>query len=470
MCYQNPIRVKGISCYSPQSAFVPCGKCKECRENQKFGWTFRLRAEFEALQKRNWQFAFVTLTYNDKYLPHIPHVFLKKGAVDKYCGRMPMCFSKPHVRDFITKMRQMLFRDYDAVRRVKNGVVVKNDGLRYLLGSEFGDHTKRSHYHMILAVPSYVPLRKLHEWIKKEWNYGFVFPRKFEGGRDSHGYDHSPFIIDSVGCACAYASKYVCKDIGFYENVNLNDYCKKVIFDDKHIMRLSDYMPFHMQSKSLGACFLDNLTDSQKLDVLNNGFAFQGEFALRHLPVYIKNKLIYNNYYIFDKDGKRLCRRVANEFFKKHYKEIFEKKVDFTERMIKQVRSKQVEIDRFIEHGYDKFIQPLERRLGIFSDRTLAEYYLAYANVSKGACYASVDPARFWLSRYLCTQDSLGIYDVKFDDEICIDSSLLDALNVYFDVGQRALGLMLQSTLESDLLEQRKVDIIRQFFKEKTEC
>ena len=145
MCYQNSISVKGISRYTPQRAFVPCGKCKECRENQKFGWTFRLRAEFEALQQRNWHFAFVTLTYNDKYLPHIPHLFLKKDSVDKYRGRLPMCFSKPHVREFITKLRQMLFREYDAVRRVKDGVVVKNDGIRYLLGSEFGDQHRSTH-------------------------------------------------------------------------------------------------------------------------------------------------------------------------------------------------------------------------------------------------------------------------------------------------------------------------------------
>lgn len=482
MCFQNPIRIKGISRYSPQCAFVPCGKCKECRENQKFGWTFRLRAEFEALQKRNWSFAFVTLTYNDKYLPHIPHVFLKKDAVDKYSGRLPMCFSKPHVRDFITKLRQWLFREFDAVKRVKDGVKIKDDGLRYLLGSEFGDHTRRSHYHMILAVPPYVPLRKLHEWIKREWSYGFVFPRRFEGGLDSHGYAHSPFVIDSVGCACAYASKYVCKDIGFFENVDLNDFRKKVIFDKEHVlglpirkkiafkgamtMRLSDYMPFHMQSKSLGSCFLDGLTESEKLDVLNNGFAFQGEFALRHLPVYLKNKLIYNNYYIFDKDGKRLCRRVANEFFKKHYEQIFEKKVDFTERMIKEVRSRQLEICKFVAHGYGKFIQSLERRLSMFDNRTLAEYYLACANVSKGTCYNSVTPARLWLSRYLCEQDSLGVYDIDYPDVTCLDPLFLDALSVYFDVGQRALGLMLQKTLDVDLLEQRKVDIIRQFFKE----
>lgn len=469
MCERLKIGVKGVSRFTPQKAFVPCGKCKECRDNLRLGWTFRLRAEFEHLKKLGWWFGFVTLTYNDCYLPHLPGIFVKKG-VD--FSNLPQCFNKHHVRDFIVDFRQWLFRKYDAVRRVKDGRVIKDERLRFLIGAELGESTKRSHYHMVLALPPSVPPQEVHKYIKSRWYLGFVFPRNFNGGLDGKGYNHSPFVVDSVGCATAYASKYVCKDLGFYESVNLANLRKKVVVNvgcEQQVFRLSDYFPFHMQSKSLGACFLDGLDDSKKMTLLTVGHAFMGESAFRHLPVYLKNKLIYNNYYVYDKDGKRLCCRKANDFFKRNYKAIFEKKVDFYEEVFKKYRASESLVSKYFS---EPVLAPLRAQsynaLSVFGSETpryLAASYLACGHVNKAMCY-NMPLADLWFSRYLCERDSLGVYDLDFEDHGLLDADWLRSLDFYVDMMQFICN---EERLKLDSIElknARRLEFVKQYFKE----
>lgn len=469
MCNRLKINVKGVSRYTPKGAFVPCGKCAECRESQRSGWTFRLRAEFESLAKKNWWFAFVTLTYNDNYLPHLPFSLLKTSAFEAgVCndGRTPMCFNKNHVRNFITSMRQWLFRRYGAVRKVdpKTKKLIKDDHIRYLVGSEFGDHTRRSHYHMILALPSYVPPQTVHTWIKQNWIFGFIFPKDFYGGMDAKGYNHSPFVVDSVGCATAYASKYVCKDIGFMETFNPNDWRKEMEFSELDKIRLSDYMPFHMQSKSLGACFLDGLTDREKIEKLTNGHWFVGEKAARHLPVYLRNKLIYNNVYIYDKNGKRLCTREANDFFKRYYREIYDKKVEFVEQEVKEIYGFVSRILNYIPESVRSLYEKCYRDVG--NDfKAIARIYLSCGHVNRALCY-DIDPAKLWLSRYMCERDSEGVYDVDLSDARLLPSELVDSVESFFDCGVWVLNELRKPIDLRELEEERKIDKLRQFFKE----
>lgn len=336
MCNRLHMKIKSISAYAPKEAFIPCGECYECRAVQRSAWTFRLRVELEELVKRGWWLGFVTLTYNDSYLPHIPRALLRYSAEEKYPNEMPMCFSKEHCRSFLTSLRQYLTRVYDCVTRYAkqpDGTrkLIKDDKLRFMLCSEYGEHTHRCHYHFLLALPPHVPALNVFEFIHEKWDKGFVFPKEFSGGLDGHNYEHKPFVVDSVISACAYVSKYVCKDLAFFESFDRSDFQRQFEieeneFVDHEIVRLSDYMPFHMQSKSLGLSFVQSLSDSKKLEYLRDGVSFVGAEKLIHLPVYIRNKLIFDNYYIVDSDGNRLCRRKANDFLIRHYEEIYETK------------------------------------------------------------------------------------------------------------------------------------------------
>lgn len=466
MCNKLSIKVKGVSRYTPQGSFVPCGVCEECRENLRAGWTFRLRAEFEHLQRKKWWFGFLTLTYRDSCIPHIPLRFVKKDYLKKYLesSKTPLCFSRSDLSKYILGLRQWLIRNYDCVRRKnkKTGEIEKDTALRYLAASELGEHTQRPHYHIIFAFPPEVPAGSVFDYLKKSWEYGFVIPKDCIGGFDTKGRYHNPFVIDSVGAATAYASKYVCKDIGFYNQFNPVEFKYKIVNSDGVEEKLRDYLPFHLQSRSLGACFVENLSDDQKLELLFNGFAFVGEFGLRHLPVYLKNKLIYNNVYIFDKDGKRLCRREANDFFKKYYREIYAKKVDFMEPLVKKCLDNCSKVCASLPIQYRALFGDDYRRICNLGSRTITEYYISCGNVNKAMCF-DVPLVDLWFSRYLCVCDSENNYDVMYDAPV-INSVFLTALNEYINISFAIMNTWRKPLDSLELENERKIQICKQYF------
>lgn len=96
---------------------VPCGKCAGCRKDQVTMWSDRI--EFESLTSPK-PSTFLTLTYDDKFLPKNRSVRLKD------------------VQDFVKRLRYNC-----AARGVSN--------FRYFCSSEYGDATFRPHYHMCIC-------------------------------------------------------------------------------------------------------------------------------------------------------------------------------------------------------------------------------------------------------------------------------------------------------------------------------
>lgn len=94
----------------------PCGKCIACRINKKREWTLRLQHESAFADSAY----FITLTYDDDHLP------IDENGLN--------C---PNVRDlqlFLKRLRKH-YKDYK---------------IRYMINSEYGDNTKRVHYHGII--------------------------------------------------------------------------------------------------------------------------------------------------------------------------------------------------------------------------------------------------------------------------------------------------------------------------------
>lgn len=96
---------------------IPCGKCAGCRKDAVTMWSDRI--EFETLTSEK-PSTFLTLTYDEKYLPKDRSVRLKD------------------VQDFFKR-----FRYYCAERGVSR--------FRYFVSSEYGDTTFRPHYHICLC-------------------------------------------------------------------------------------------------------------------------------------------------------------------------------------------------------------------------------------------------------------------------------------------------------------------------------
>lgn len=393
MCLKQ-MKIKASSPFAPKELFIPCGNCSECRRVYRTGWRIRLQHDLQTYKNRGWKIGFFTLTYNSASLPFIPSHLVKNPNDD-----IP-CFDRVHVRTFIDNLRKWLWKHYKIVN------------IRYLIASEYGEYTQRPHYHGLICWPAepYIfidskgkkktslPLspEHLHAQITKIWfENGFIFPEKYDG---TGYYDKSPFeVLDTVEKVANYASKYCVKDLAFTESIQ-----GKVI--DMHDKNLRRYKGFHIQSKSLGLAYLENLTEKEKLDLVRDGIFTSGQSENCPLPLYYKKKILFNPYYIIDEQtGKRLVRQEASDFLLTHYKVIFDKKVDFYKSTFDLVRS----------NDYQHLIKDQTAKKVIsnitISSKDLAIYYVAYYGTTIN--HQTTCPADAWLSRYIQNCDKFPYYD-----------------------------------------------------------
>lgn len=114
---------------------VPCGKCPNCVKRRVSGWSFRLMQE----EKRSISAHFITLTYDTKHVPITQNGFmnLKKRDLQLFFKRLRKAHGKGHVK------------------------------LAYYACGEYGTHTWRPHYHVILFNAKI-------ELISPAWNLGHV--------------------------------------------------------------------------------------------------------------------------------------------------------------------------------------------------------------------------------------------------------------------------------------------------------
>lgn len=117
----------------------PCGKCPACLKSRAQDWVYRLYAE-EKLHKKS---CFITLTYNEEHI---------KKLHRSPCGLYSLC--KKDGQNFMKRLRKFALPEK----------------LRFFLAGEYGEHTKRAHFHLILFGLG-VEDRQI---IEKAWPFGFV--------------------------------------------------------------------------------------------------------------------------------------------------------------------------------------------------------------------------------------------------------------------------------------------------------
>lgn len=227
MCYR-PIKISNPSRHyandMPKYLYVPCGHCADCLRNKKNEWYFRSMIEYQDVLAKKGCCLFVTLTYNNDNIP----VFILPDGTE--CTG----FNKHHIRNFIK-----YFRIYFSRRGIEH------KGIKYLICSEYGEHTRRPHYHGLLFLPVKPPWHELQEVLKRAWHYGFVVCSKLGW------YISSPSGL-------RYCSKYICKDMTFYSDV-LHEYLSeaKTTQDRKDLLEpIKDYLPNHWQSVGYGESFI----------------------------------------------------------------------------------------------------------------------------------------------------------------------------------------------------------------------
>ena len=178
---------------------VPCGKCPECRA--------KAQSEFAALSVREAESAgkigFITLTYNDKFLPlwlrssdgsckllrcsETDFHFEKCGPKVSFDSIICPSLCRKDVQSFIKRYRQDFFRREE-----------KRLDFRYTFFGEYGERFRRPHYHMLVFGLEESELRRL----LTHWKFGFT-DLKFITHFNADGSD-----------AFAKVSRYVSKYVG----------------------------------------------------------------------------------------------------------------------------------------------------------------------------------------------------------------------------------------------------------------
>lgn len=185
---------------------VPCGKCTACRIQRTREWTERIMSESYYHDNS----VFVTLTYDEDHVPSASS------------GRLTLV--KKDVQDFFKRVRRRL-EFLEDTRKI-----------RYYAVGEYGDSTKRPHYHAIVFGLSADDL----EILESCWKVGFV----------------------SVGSVTYDSARYVA------------GYVQKKLYGDKALSEYADSQaPFSLMSKGIGKEFvLDNKDRFYQGGSINVGF------------------------------------------------------------------------------------------------------------------------------------------------------------------------------------------------------
>lgn len=266
-------------------------------------WFFRCMKEYDYVKSHGGSVWIPTLTYNNENLPHLD--------VSEFVQTLPIestepnsnffynideswsvpCFNQYHIQAFTKKLRIYLTRkNYNTL------------GMKWIVCSEFGEKKHRPHYHVFLSILDKVELEDMKDCLCRAWKYGFV----------GHS---SKFGLECVSsCGVRYATKYVVKDMAYYNTVKLkngwtlNQFIKhQDSFDEKELRRLfRPFMPNMYCSKGLGRCFesvLSSMSESELYDYALGDRSFS--LSLGHnshmrfrLPQYYISRLSY----VVDKD------------------------------------------------------------------------------------------------------------------------------------------------------------------------
>ena len=153
--------------YYDRYATIRCGKCEACRQKAAKDWAIRAAMETETRGEP----CFITLTYDPE---HVPDQLTKK-----------------HVQDFLKRLRHET-----------------NEHISYMAAGEYGEHTHRPHYHLLIwgwkpkqtriyaQKQSYILYQS--EDLKRLWPYGF-----------------SLVSFGGTAAAAKYTAKYLRKGGGF---------------------------------------------------------------------------------------------------------------------------------------------------------------------------------------------------------------------------------------------------------------
>lgn len=247
---------------------IPCGKCIGCRLDYSRTWADRMMAE-ASLYESNY---FITLTYDDKYLP------------EKRENSPIHSLSKRDGQLFIKRLRKAL----------------PDQKIRYFMCGEYGPTSMRPHLHLILFNCKlddlkYLKENKLHqpyfvsETIAKCWHPEFIDGKRVNNnGKTGLDIITSGFhsVCNVSWDTCAYVARYVVKKqkgngSSVYDKYNFNPEFSTMSrkpgighdFMVDHMEELYSYGSFNIPTKdgakSIRPCkYYDSLFDIEYPEIM----------------------------------------------------------------------------------------------------------------------------------------------------------------------------------------------------------
>lgn len=382
MCLST-IKVKSKSPYGIRRIQVPCGHCAECRQAHQNQWTTRLKAEIEEYHvRKNYNVGFITLTYQEACLPTIPKAFFKPGEYE----RIP-CFSYNDIKKFVDTIRNYFFRK----RRWR-------DAFRFFITSEYGEDYHRPHYHGILLFTNRISHEEMYKIVEDSWcgsSQIIPQPRRKALRRKPLGIV-APFdsFVPRDPQACGkYVAKYVCKDLAFQSEVSGKfDHLSRVMRN-----HLRHFEPFHKQSMGFGYCLIRGKSDEELLELYENGVQFTGHPAMVELPVYLKNKILFNNYVCYNlKAHKFETRKVYTKLLMENRDRIAHMKCRQAYQMFRMYDSKEYWQKKQAPLLYDD----VHEALSLVDPEELAWFYTLYHGIPATRCPVMDSPGDVLVTRY----------------------------------------------------------------------
>lgn len=315
---------------------VPCCKCDECRSVLRSEWEVRISFELAYYKEIGGIAVFLTFTYNNKHLPWLHNEDDKENPI-----HVP-CFDGNHILGFLDRLNNTM--QYIYGKR----------SYKYFIAAEYGKNTRRPHYHGLFFLRPDVKWRWFVEYCRELWsNYGYMFPKystKRDMWLDNYGKPSTPLLKGfdpesgvPLYAGARYVSKYVCKDISYFElNPTLNKACQSKQFRKTYAKQL----PKHWQSNGIGySLFFHkyNLSDCQLLDdIITNGVPNPLDPTADKIPVpqYIVNKFMYVNVKstrISPTTGKFLYDRKLSVFGEAYLPLMYWNKVEKTSAKISKI-------------------------------------------------------------------------------------------------------------------------------------
>lgn len=367
---------------------VPCGNCLECRSLSQNSWVTRIGFDLKDLYDNGGVAVFLTFTYNDSCLP--TSSFLSDELIP--------CFRRDDVLCFLNQLKVQVNRRYGK------GMY------KYFLCSEYGKFTKRPHYHGLFMLQPGVDSTWFSELCRKIWHHGFMFPR-FKDGRYIDNVGAATSVeLRNLNAACKYVSKYITKDIDYYELPQIKHYIEiRDQLNDDMRKYFNSFLPRHYQSKGIGSSLLKKGCDADTLrGYVTNGIYNPTTCKMDSLPRYYVEKLCFDHHRIVV-DGHVKVIRSLNPSYVDVVKDVHRQ--SFITK-IQQVRNFNYNMNSnlFISHGYSS--SDLSRFLKIQIKYTPEQLVL-----------------RRWFDRL--TAESKQLFSVLYYDVLTLDNLVNFRVDLY---------------------------------------